>query len=133
MDGADEGKLAPHLLESGWVIAATSYRREGYILKVGFAVLHRPLASRRTSLASQDAVEDVVLLRERVLKECFAGRSAPRCYAFGTSMGGAVISLLAERHPEVSSFLSIDQLQMDGFASGDLRCDGSGRGALHPS
>lgn len=61
----------------------------------------------------KDAVEDVVLLRERVLKECFSASasglgsgsssSLPRCYAFGTSMGGAVITLLAERHPEVSA------------------------------
>ncbi len=44
----DRFELHPSLIERGWIFAATSYRREGYIL--------------------QDAIEDVVNLRNHIVE-----------------------------------------------------------------
>lgn len=71
---ADKG-YCKTLSDEGWLIASTSYRRNGYII--------------------DDAIEDVELLRAYVAKRFGAPRAV---YLNGASMGGAIVTLMAERH-----------------------------------
>mgnify|MGYP002389894636 CR=1 FL=1 len=59
----DRFELHPTLIERGWIFAATSYRREGYIL--------------------QDAVEDVLDLRQHIIKNYCP--NPKNIIAYGTS------------------------------------------------
>lgn len=61
------------MLEQGWAIASTSYRRNGWIVK--------------------DAVSDLQALRDHVAKE--EGK-IERCILVGSSMGGLIGTLIAE-------------------------------------
>lgn len=64
------------LLERGWVIAATSYRRNGLLVA--------------------DGLTDMLALREEIAKQFGAPR---RVVIHGESMGGAIATLLLEREP----------------------------------
>lgn len=71
-----DGSCYQRLLEDGWIIAATSYRRTGVILK--------------------DAMDDVINLR------CWVARRYGQPHLVlleGQSMGGAICTLLSEREP----------------------------------
>ena len=64
------------LLQEGWILAGTSYRREGVII--------------------MDSQMDILELREFVCKRY----SLPRLVLLeGQSMGGAIVTLMAERYP----------------------------------
>lgn len=71
---ADKG-YCKTLSDEGWLIASTSYRRNGYII--------------------QDAIEDVEALRRYVVKRFGAPQAF---YLNGASMGGAIVTLMAETH-----------------------------------
>ncbi|HEY3377162.1 MAG TPA: SAM hydroxide adenosyltransferase [Armatimonadota bacterium] len=76
-DFSTETLLFKTLLQDGWLIASTSYRRNGYII--------------------DDALEDIDLLRKHVI----ATYGQPkRILLVGGSMGGDIVVLLAERHPD---------------------------------
>ncbi len=76
-DFSTESLLYKTLLQDGWLIASTSYRRNGYII--------------------DDAVEDMELLRQHVI----AVYGEPkRIFLEGVSMGGDIVVLLAEKHQE---------------------------------
>lgn len=69
----------PHatLLAEGWIVALTSYRRNGMILL--------------------DAIRDLDALREHIALR----HGAPdRTYLMGESMGGAIVTLIAEHFPD---------------------------------
>ncbi|HYC69702.1 MAG TPA: alpha/beta hydrolase [Opitutaceae bacterium] len=69
----------PHatLLADGWIVALTSYRRNGMILR--------------------DAIEDLGALREHIVVR----HGAPTyTYLMGESMGGAIVTLIAEHFPD---------------------------------
>lgn len=73
---ADKG-YCKTLSDEGWLIASTSYRRNGYII--------------------HDAIEDLELLRRYVVERFGAPRAV---YLNGASMGGAIVTLMAESHSE---------------------------------
>ncbi len=97
------------LLDAGWALATSSYRRTGPILV--------------------DAIEDLRSLREQLAEEL--GAPAMTVVA-GRGMGGLITVLLAERHAdEFHAFLAHDPR----FAERDpralrLRCDGQPRGPM---
>lgn len=66
------------LLEEGWTLAATSYRRSGIVIR--------------------DAMSDVLALRTHVAEEF--GLTAPPVLV-GAGMGGAISVRLIEQHPDV--------------------------------
>ena len=68
------------LLADGWLVAATSYRRNGFVF--------------------QDAAADVEELRALVARR--QGRTPDDVFVEGTSMGGFVVALLAENPPHPS-------------------------------
>jgi hypothetical protein len=68
-----DGHFYKSMLERGWLIAATSYRRNGFILK--------------------DAVEDIELLRQEVVRR-YPG--AGLTLVSGNSMGGGIVTMIAE-------------------------------------
>jgi dienelactone hydrolase len=70
-DAKDE--FAAPLLEKGWSIASTSYRRNGWIV--------------------EDALLDLKALRDHVVKE---HGEVKRCLVIGSSMGGLIGTLAAE-------------------------------------
>ena len=72
-DAEEPGNKA--LLNSGWMVAATSYRRNGVIVR--------------------DAVEDIDLLRKHIVS--LYGRPK-RTFVNGWSMGGAIGTMIAETH-----------------------------------
>lgn len=80
------------LLERGWIIAETSYRRNGLVVADGLA--------------------DVLALREEIVKR-FGALS--RVVLHGESMGGAIATLLLEREPaKFSAALAVGAaLQLD--------------------
>jgi dienelactone hydrolase len=75
LDGDFEVKnrFAEGLLEKGWAIAGTSYRRNGWIV--------------------EDAISDLRTLRDQVVKE---HGKVERCIVIGSSMGGLIGTLIAE-------------------------------------
>jgi pimeloyl-ACP methyl ester carboxylesterase len=66
-------RFAAPLLEQGWCIASTSYRRNGWIV--------------------EDAILDLKALRDHVAKE---SGEVKRCLIVGNSMGGLIGTLVAE-------------------------------------
>lgn len=69
--------FARALLDDGWLLATTSFRRNGVILK--------------------DAIEDLDTLRKQIA----AVHGAPsRVYLLGEAMGGAIVARLAESFPD---------------------------------
>lgn len=73
-----KGTCYQELLKEGWMIAGTSYRRTGVVIK--------------------DSQEDVLELREFICRRY----SLPRLVLLeGQSMGGAIATLMAERYPEL--------------------------------
>lgn len=68
------------LLDAGWIVAATSYRRNGFLFR--------------------EAAADVEELRALVAKS--QGREPESVLVEGTSMGGFVVALLAENPPHPS-------------------------------
>ncbi|RYD39155.1 MAG: hypothetical protein EOP85_16445 [Verrucomicrobiaceae bacterium] len=68
-----DGPLAKPLLDKGWCVASTSYRRNGWIV--------------------EDAIEDIRSLYQHVEKE---EGSVQRCLVIGNSMGGLIATLIAE-------------------------------------
>jgi pimeloyl-ACP methyl ester carboxylesterase len=62
------------LLEEGWIVATTSYRRNGMIIR--------------------DAIADIENLRERIASTCGEPR---RVLLEGDAMGGAIVTLIAEQ------------------------------------
>ncbi len=66
------------LLAEGWIVAITSYRRNGVIVR--------------------DAIVDLENLRAHVART--HGRPQ-RTYLMGDSMGGLIVTRIAERHPEL--------------------------------
>jgi len=85
---ADFDPNAPYyrgLLDSGWVVASTSYRRNGMIV--------------------QDAAADIEALRSYLVHRM---GGCERVFVQGSSMGGAVIVVLAETYPgRYDGFLAI--------------------------
>jgi pimeloyl-ACP methyl ester carboxylesterase len=71
------------LLAEGWIVAASSYRREGVIIK--------------------DAMDDLKNLRQVIVERyCNTCIPAPRCVILeGQSMGGGICTRLAEREPQL--------------------------------
>ncbi len=67
-----------HLVEKGWVVASTSYRRNGLIVA--------------------DALRDVKNLRAEIARRFGEPR---RLILHGESMGGAIATLLVEREPKL--------------------------------
>jgi pimeloyl-ACP methyl ester carboxylesterase len=97
------------LLDSGWALATTSYRRTGPILI--------------------DAIEDLRALREHLATEI----GVPQMTIIaGDGMGGLIAALMAERHSdEFHAFLARDpQLTLRDPRALRLRCDGQPRGPL---
>ena len=78
-------KLYSSLLTNGWMIASTSYRRNGCI--------------------TREAVEDIDQLRKYIGSK----HGMPRqVYVMGLSMGGAIVTLMAEtKKGEYNGFLAI--------------------------
>jgi len=81
------------LLERGWIVAATSYRRNGLVVADGFA--------------------DVIALRDEIARRFGAPH---RVVVHGESMGAAIAALLLERNAEkfsgalaVGAALSLDE------------------------
>lgn len=72
-----ERGLTRALLADGWIVALTSYRRNGVIVR--------------------DAIIDLENLRAHVART--HGRPR-RTYLMGDSMGGLIVTRIAERHPE---------------------------------
>ncbi len=68
-----ETRFTTGLLEQGWCIASTSYRRNGWII--------------------EDAILDLKELRDHVAKE---HGEVKRCIVIGNSMGGRIGALIAE-------------------------------------
>ena len=77
-DFAPEAPVFQHLLSEGWMIAATSYRRNGVIIIV-------------------EAVEDINRLQQHIVKTY--GKPM-RVLIDGSSMGGTIVTLIAETQPE---------------------------------
>lgn len=73
-DFSTEGEFSQKLLKEGWIIGSTSYRRNGVILS--------------------DAVEDIEFLKKYI--EGKYGK-AENVYLKGGSMGGLIITLMAEK------------------------------------
>jgi hypothetical protein len=85
----NDSMMIPSLLTDGWIVSATSYRREGYILG--------------------DAVDDVRRLRQHIVDQLPIYRPhyrvdgvdlkdmTIRVIVMGTSMGGAIGAFIAER------------------------------------
>jgi pimeloyl-ACP methyl ester carboxylesterase len=71
-----EKSFYQHLLSKGWMIAYSSFRRSGFIIK--------------------DAVEDMNLLRRHIIVQF---REPEKIIVLGTSMGAAIGTLIAETHP----------------------------------
>lgn len=69
-----KGTLPGELLKEGWIVASTSFRRNGWILS--------------------EAADDVAALRDKVVS--VHGNPATTI-VLGTSMGGAIATVLAER------------------------------------
>ncbi len=67
------GQFSTALLEQGWCIASTSYRRNGWIV--------------------EDAISDLKELRDHVSRE---HGEVKRCLVIGNSMGGLIATLIAE-------------------------------------
>jgi len=76
-DFSADSPLITGLLKDGWLIAATSYRRNGYII--------------------DDAVADMEGLRQHVIEKYGQPK---RVFLEGGSMGGDIVVLLAERYPD---------------------------------
>ncbi|KAG2392139.1 hypothetical protein C9374_012391 [Naegleria lovaniensis] len=81
------------LLREGWIIAMTSYRREGIVLR--------------------DAIQDVNNLREYIERKC---GHVECCILEGRSMGGAIVTFLSEKYGEwydgavcIGAALRVDQ------------------------
>ena len=68
-----QGHFYKSMLERGWLIAATSYRRNGFIL--------------------DDAVEDIELLRQEIKRRY---QNKGLTLVSGNSMGGGIVTLIAE-------------------------------------
>jgi pimeloyl-ACP methyl ester carboxylesterase len=71
-----EKSFYQHLLSKGWMIAYSSFRRSGVIIK--------------------DAVEDMNLLRRHIIAQF---REPEKIIVLGTSMGATIGTLIAEAHP----------------------------------
>ena len=76
-DFRTESPTYQHLLADGWMIASTSYRRNGAIVV--------------------DAVADIELLRQHIVQTY---GTPERVLVQGSSMGGAIVTLIAETAPE---------------------------------
>ncbi len=76
-DFRTESPTYQHLLADGWMIASTSYRRNGAIVV--------------------DAVADIEQLRQHIVQTYGAPE---RVLVQGSSMGGAIVTLIAETDPE---------------------------------
>lgn len=94
-----EGDFARPLLEKGWCVASTSYRRNGWII--------------------EDALEDVRALYRQVEKE---HGEVKRCLIVGSSMGGLIATLIAEGAVErvhgvvaIGAYLGKEQGKGEGF------------------
>ena len=72
-DFSPENSFLKKLIQNGWIIASTSYRRNGMIIK--------------------DAVEDIGFLRDFICTEYGASDTV---IVAGTSMGGAIGAVIAE-------------------------------------
>ena len=90
----DDGFTGP-LVKDGWLVAATSYRRNGWII--------------------EDAIADLKGLREHVVKQHGEVR---RCVVSGNSMGGLIAVLVAE-----GAMDGIDGVVGIGTYLGDGRTD----------
>ncbi len=94
-----EGDLARPLLEKGWCVASTSYRRNGWIV--------------------EDAIEDVRSLYQKVEKD---HGEVKRCVVIGNSMGGLIAALIAEGAVErvhgvvaIGAYLGKEKSQGEGY------------------
>ena len=77
--------VAKHFLSNGWIIANSSYRRNGWIV--------------------EDAIEDLRLLYEKIAKEYGKPR---RCLVLGSSMGGLISVRIAESDiPDIDGTVAI--------------------------
>ena len=82
---SERSKLNQALLKEGWIIASTSYRRNGVIIF--------------------DAIQDIEKLRKHI--EAEYGK-ADEIYIIGTSMGGKIITLIAEQeNPTYTAVMGI--------------------------
>jgi len=70
-----KNSLNTELLDQGWIIASTSYRRNGMIVR--------------------DAIEDIEYLRKHLLQTY---GQPEEIYLYGSSMGGKIAALLAEEN-----------------------------------
>ena len=97
------------LLDAGWALATTSYRRTGPILI--------------------DAIDDLLALRDRLTTELGQPKMV---LVAGTGMGGLIATLIAERHSDdFHGALAIDpKLDMRDPRALRLKCDGQPRGPL---
>uniref|UniRef100_A0A6S8BXN8 Serine aminopeptidase S33 domain-containing protein n=1 Tax=Aplanochytrium stocchinoi TaxID=215587 RepID=A0A6S8BXN8_9STRA len=75
---AQPGSCYHRLVSEGWLVAATSYRRDGVIIL--------------------DAMRDIINLRDFIVKRY--GQEPTKVIVEGQSMGGAIATLLAENSPE---------------------------------
>lgn len=98
-DFEPEGELARPLLEKGWCVASTSYRRNGWII--------------------EDAIEDIRSLYQHVEKE---HGEVKRCLIVGSSMGGLIAALIAEGAVDqvhgvvaIGSYLGKEESQGEGY------------------
>lgn len=74
-----EGRpLVRSLLAQGWMVATTSYRRNGLIVR--------------------DAIADLAALRSHIVTHY---REPVRTYLLGESMGGLIVTLAAEQEPDL--------------------------------
>jgi len=85
-----DGPLATTLSNEGWVIASTSYRRNGWII--------------------EDAFTDLSALQEQVVK---LHGAAGRTYIMGSSMGGQIAALAAEGKLKVDGAIGIGSALQD--------------------
>lgn len=72
-DFDEKSRFGEGLLEKGWAIGSTSYRRNGWIV--------------------EDAISDLKALRDEVVKK---HGKVERCIVIGSSMGGLIGTLIAE-------------------------------------
>ena len=84
------GPMAITLSKEGWVIASTSYRRNGWII--------------------EDGLEDFAGLQEQVTK---LHGQAKRTYILGSSMGGQIAALAAEGKLKVDGAVGIGSALQD--------------------
>jgi len=81
-DFGSTASLYEDLVAQGWIVASSSYRRNGWIM--------------------EDAADDLIKLRDHIAKTVMEPK---RTFLAGNSMGGGIVTWLAENRP-------------DGFAGG---------------